>query len=422
VVVSDDETTGVAGIALWGELLDRVNLVDEADRRVLRPIGPGGYTGGECYRALVEMLLAGGEFVSDRWLLAGEANDRLRGEHRLPSQVTSWRFLNGADLGRVAKASADNRVMLARAWASWAGPTGEWITIDPDATTVDVFGDKVGAVYSYKGERALSPMIGVCGQTGDVLGVRARGGNAEAGRALAGFIRECVWAIPLAVREQKRLWVRSDAAGYRNEVFVTCEQLGAVFTVTAANKPNVRAAIEALATTPNTEWVPALGAEHDRGSQVAETTIVFTGRARRHRKPSVPKAFPRPMRLIVRRQPVAPGDQLSLDDMNGWRYHAIVTNAPADIGPAEIEAHHRLRGGIPENTIRRAKQDFGMIHAPVTNFSGPGCGGSREPWPSTWPAGSRCSRCPRHSTGAAPNVCGWRSSTSPPGSCATPAS
>ena len=35
-----------------------------------------------------------------------------------------------------------------------------------------------------------------------------------------------------------------------------------------------------------------------------------------------------------------------------------------------MEAHHRLRGGIPEDTIRALKNDFGMIHAPVQSFFG----------------------------------------------------
>lgn len=61
VEASSDDVTGVAGLALWGELLDRVGLVAEGDRRGLRPIGPGGYSGGECYRAVVETQLAGGE-------------------------------------------------------------------------------------------------------------------------------------------------------------------------------------------------------------------------------------------------------------------------------------------------------------------------------------------------------------------------
>src|SRR5919106_6178445 len=54
---SDDLVTGIAGAALWGPLLDRLGVVAEADRRGLRPIGPGGYTGGECYRALLEVIL-----------------------------------------------------------------------------------------------------------------------------------------------------------------------------------------------------------------------------------------------------------------------------------------------------------------------------------------------------------------------------
>lgn len=55
VEATEDDVTPVAGIALFGELLDHLGLVDAADRRNLRPIGPGGYTGGECYRPIVEL-------------------------------------------------------------------------------------------------------------------------------------------------------------------------------------------------------------------------------------------------------------------------------------------------------------------------------------------------------------------------------
>jgi hypothetical protein len=49
VTASEEDLTAVAGVALWGPLLDRLGVAGEADRRGLRPIGPGGYTGGECY-------------------------------------------------------------------------------------------------------------------------------------------------------------------------------------------------------------------------------------------------------------------------------------------------------------------------------------------------------------------------------------
>lgn len=359
--VSDDNVTGIAGVVLWGELLDCLNVVDVADRRQLRPIGRNGYTGGECYRTLVEVQLAGGDFLSDRSLLAGPTQ-QLRGGHRLPSHSTLFRFLDDTEFGRVQKAAAVNRTILARAWALGAGPQGDRITIDPDATIVDTHGPgKQGSGFTYRGEVGLSPLIGVCGETGDVLALRARGGNAHPGRDLAGFIRECACAIPADVRQGRELWVRIDSAGYQHDTVVACDKLGAVFSITAPARSNVHTAVRALATNPDTVWVPALGAETGKGSQIAETTIIFSGHRRVDEQ--------RTLRLIVRRQPTRDGDQLSFDDLNGWRFHTIITNNTT-LTADQVEAHHRLRGGIPEDTIRQLKEDFGLNHAPVQNFYG----------------------------------------------------
>jgi hypothetical protein len=357
VTASEEDLTPVAGVVLWGPLLDRLNVVAEADRRGLRPIGPGGYTGGECYRALVETLLAGGDFLSDRVLLADPATATLRGSNALPSVSTLWRFLAGADLGRVAKAAAVNRVMLRRAWAAGAAPAGDRLTIDPDATRVAVYGPgKEGSAFSRTGQTALSPLVGVCGETGDVLALRARGGAANDGRAMGSFIDECVAAVPPGCRDRYRLWIRVDSAGYQQQVLDAAERHRADFTVTTRGYPNVLGVVHALAADPATAWVPALGAEDERGSEVADTTTTLLGRT---------------VRLIVRRQPKTAGTQLAFDDLDGWRLHAIITNVPADrMTAAEVEAHHRLRGGIPEDTIRALKNDFGMIHAPVQPFFG----------------------------------------------------
>jgi hypothetical protein len=88
-----------------------------------------------------------------------QATTAWRGTNALPSVSTSWRFLAGADLGRVAKAAAANRVMLRRAWAAGAAPEGEPLTIDPDATRVAVYGPgKEGSAFSRTGQTALSPL------------------------------------------------------------------------------------------------------------------------------------------------------------------------------------------------------------------------------------------------------------------------
>lgn len=357
VTASEDDLTPVAGVALWGPLLDRLNVVAEADRRGLREIGPTGYSGGECYRALTEVLLAGGDFLSDRSLLADQATATLRGTNTLPSVPTLWRFLAGADLGRVAKAAAVNRVMLRRAWAAGAAPEGDRLTIDPDATRVAVYGSgKEGSAFSRTGQTALSPLVGVVGETGDVLALRARGGSANDGRAMGRFIDECVTAIPTGARDRYRLWIRVDSAGYQDEVIAAAERHDADYTVTTKNYTNVAAAVHALASDPDTAWAAAEGNETGKGSQIAETTTTLLGRE---------------ARLIVRRQPRQAGEQLAIDDLDGWRLHAIITNISSErMTAAAVEAHHRLRGGIPEDTIRALKNDYGMIHAPVGPFFG----------------------------------------------------
>lgn len=353
-----DDVTGVAGIALFGELLDHLGLVEAADRRNLRPIGPGGYTGGECYRPIVELQLAGGDFLSDVSLLQDEATQRLRGSHALPSHTTLFRFLAGADLGRVQRAMAVNRDMLRRAWAMGAAPAPGILTIDPDATYIDTYGKlKEGSKFSYKGEVQMSPLVGVVGETGDVLAIRARSGNASPRKKLASFIDECVAALPAEARDRYQLWIRVDSAGFSRQVVETATAHSAAFSITCVQNASVRKAIEDLATDPATTWTPALDATGEiAGAEVAETTYRFAKRD---------------LRLIVRRQQKASGEQLSFDDLGGWRFFALVTNIPPMFGEATgIEHHHRLRGGAPEEAIRQLKWDFGMNHAPVQNFFG----------------------------------------------------
>lgn len=290
-------------------------------------------------------------------IAADPATAALRGEARVPSVPTLWRFLAGADLGRVGRAAAVNRVMLRRAWAVGAAPAGDRLTIDPDATRVAVYGPgKEGSAFSRTGQTALSPLVGVLGETGDVLAVRVRGGAAHDGRAMGRFIDECVQALPAGCRDRYRLWIRVDSAGYQQPVLAVADRHDADFSVTARQAGPVLSAMHALAVDPDTAWTPALGRETCKGSEIAETTTTLLGR---------------PVRLIVRRQPKATGEQLAFDDLDGWRLHAILTNVPAErMAAAEVEAHHRLRGGIPEQTIEALKNDFGMNHAPVQPFFG----------------------------------------------------
>ena len=207
VAAGEDSVIGAAGVVLWGTLLDRLGLIELANARGLRAVGGRGYSGGVCYRTLTETMLAGGDFLSDRFLLADEATARLRGTHRLPSVPTLTRFLGAAGLGEVAKAQAVNRALLARAWAMGAGPEPGLLTIDIDPTMVRTYGPgKQRTAFSRRGEVGLAPMLGVLAETGDVLGVRARGAAAGM-RGLGRFVDECVSAIPRSTRAKGQLWL-----------------------------------------------------------------------------------------------------------------------------------------------------------------------------------------------------------------------
>ena len=198
------------------------------------------------------------------------------------------------------------------------------------------------------------------GETGDVLAVRARGGKASPRRKLASFVDECVLAIPGPWRSSRQLWIRIDSAGYSRAVIDATISHNAAFSITCVKDKKVRETIYALQANPGTTWVPALGADGKLfGSEIAETTYRFGERT---------------LRMIVRRQRVHAGDQLSFEDLDGWRFHAIVTNvAPVLCDAASLEHHHRLRGGAPEEAIRQLKEDFGLCHAPLENFFGNWC-------------------------------------------------
>ena len=139
-------------------------------------------------------------------------------------------------------------------------------------------------------------------------------------------------AVPTGARDRYRRWIRLDSAGYQDQALAAAERHHADFSVTARQYAPVAAVFHALAADPATVWTPALGRETEQGSEVAATTTTLLGRT---------------VRLIVRRQPKAAGDQLAIDDSEHWRLHAIITDVgPERMSAAAVEAHHRLRGGI----------------------------------------------------------------------------
>ena len=133
--------------------------------------------------------------------MSDEATQRLRGNQALPSHRTLFRFLAGAELGRAKQAQAKNADVLRRASATGTAAAPGRLRVDPDATWTDTYGAlREGSMFSYKAEVQLSPLVGVVGETSDVLAIRARGEDASPRRKLASLIDDCVAAIPKEAR------------------------------------------------------------------------------------------------------------------------------------------------------------------------------------------------------------------------------
>ncbi len=351
--VSFDETNLVpnAGLLPAVVLAQRIDLGGLFDRR-LRLATHGANSGAKAL-SVIGSMLAGGDSIDDVAVLRAGAAGSLFDGTRAPSTVGSW--LRAHKWSNVRQLDAISRELLARLWASGAGPTDltAALTIDLDSTIVEVHGRaKQGAAFGYTKVRGYHPQLATCAQTGQVLMSRLRGGSAGAARGAASFLTETVSRVRNA-GASGQLTVRADSAFYSKAMLATAAKFDVRFSITARQDKRVRAAIEAI---PDAAWQPIpywLSTPEVSGADIAETTFtVFSGDKRHARQ----------VRLVVRRVRPTPGSQLAL--FTAWDYHAFVTDRTLPL--AEVEADHR-RHAVVEQTIAELKS-AGLAHLPSGKF------------------------------------------------------
>jgi hypothetical protein len=132
------------------------------------------------------------------------------------------------------------------------------------------------------------------------------------------------------------------------------------FSVGFPVNAEVRAAIRAL---PEDAWVPARrqdgslrNSDGDDRAAVAELTD----------SPHVDVAgYPPGSRLLVRREPLHPGAQQTIEDIDGCRFTCFLTDQP-DPDLAVLDVRHRAHARV-EDRIRGAK-DTGARNLPCESF------------------------------------------------------
>ena len=203
-----------------------------------------------------------------------------------------------------------------------------------------------------------------CENTGELLAIRLRPGNAGANDAgdHTAVLAEAFAQVPWPRRRD--LLVRADSAGAshalldwltaQNAKHLYSVQYSVGFAVTQA----VRDAIDLVLQDAWTAAVETDGEPREK-ADVAELTALMPAAFR--------GAWPDGMRLIVRRERPHPGAQLSVfEDAAGWRYQVFATNTK--VGQLGfLEARHRAHARV-ENHIKQAK-DVGLGRLPSRHYA-----------------------------------------------------
>jgi hypothetical protein len=290
---ADDEgLTPFAGLVCVGELARRSGLVEliDAELATERRAAPvkrrrRGVSGGELVVSLAESQLVGGECFDDvEELRADRAGAPFRAVARVPSAPTALQL---AKRFRRCLCQAVERG-LARAGErldrALGRDPGEPVTIDLDATVVEVYGRrKRGAARNRSGQLSFAPHLAFWAQRGRALCGELVAGNREKLPA-AEAAAICRRALRLLPAGHGAVTFRIDSAYYTLDLLKALRAKAARFTVSV---PRTSAMWNALARIPDDAWQPASDMP---GAEVAET--VYTPDGWKHE----------PLRLIVRRR------------------------------------------------------------------------------------------------------------------------
>jgi catechol 2,3-dioxygenase-like lactoylglutathione lyase family enzyme len=343
VVFDDRNAVANGGLVLPMTLADRLGLKELVDADVHLGDAPGRANVGQKAVALVASALVGGDSIHDADVLrSGRAAELLGTWVPAPSTLgTFLRSFSWADARSLDKVSGE---LLKRAWSAGAGPGGAPLTIDVDSSICETYGlKKQGARFGYTSVRGLHPLLATASGTGEVLGVRQRGGNAHTARGAANFLRE-VFNRARAAGATGQLTLRADSGFYNNKVVAACQRAGVRFSITAKMSASLRKVIDKI---PEGAWAK-IPYWMEGGADVAETAY---------------KAFAKnELRLIVRRVKPTPGSQLAL--FTKYEYHAFVTDREG--ATLELEADHRRHAEI-ELVIRDLKEGP-WTHMPSGRF------------------------------------------------------
>jgi hypothetical protein len=345
-----------AGTRLLADLADRSGLGADLSA-ALAPLvkAPRLHAPGEVLVDLAVMLAAGGECVLDLKTLRGQPG--LFGE--VASQPTAWRLVDAIDEALLAGLQAARAASRARAWAAGLAP--EKLTLDFDATLVNLHSEKERAEPTYKKGFGYHPLLVYLDQTGEALAAKLRPGSAGANTAAdhVELLDAAVAQLPVTTKADDPehgadVLVRAGTAGATHGFVDAIVAKGFEFSIGFAVTEAVRRAITDV---PADAWQAPVtqDLEEREDAGVAEITAYLDL-----------SAWPEGTRAISRREEPHVGANFNLFDPDGWRHQVFITNS-ADPDIVYLEARHRGHAHV-EDHIKDAKAT-GLLRFPGQRFA-----------------------------------------------------
>jgi hypothetical protein len=246
------------------------------------------------------------------------------------SDATLWRTFDQIGSVELRNISAARAAARSNAWAAGAGPDGDTLVIDMDATIIRTKADKQDARPTYKRTYGHHPLLAMVAETGEVLAGKLRPGNAGANCAEdhVRVLADAIDQLPVqwqaghgrydhADLVEHKVVVRADSAGASHWLTEECRDRNLGFSIGHPIDGRVR---DALVCAPDDCWSPARdgNAGTRDGAEVVEITgLIDLG------------AWPDDTRMIVRRERPHPGAQLALfDKIEGMRHTAFIPTNP----------------------------------------------------------------------------------------------
>lgn len=351
---TNDLLTSRAGLICIAQVMEQLNLAELVDQHFPHPKSNRGYKPSVFIQTLLLMQHDGSFHLDDvRHLTNDEALRSILELKKIPQANTlgEWLRKMGKNSDALLAWQCVNQTVLKATLHQC-----KKITLDIDATEIIAY--KTSAQWTYKKNKGYMPMVGHIAQTGQVVSVDFREGNASPAKENLEFIKQCQKALPKGcIINQCRI----DAAGYQKSIIQYCDEQNIEYAIRAKTSATLK---EQITSRTEKDWQPFLNKDGD----VVKNQHTY-------RMPHWISDYEQPFTLIIQRTKIEGQVELDLADSDhsdevmtgGYIYRAIATNRDT-LSDSDLIHWYNHRAEDSENRIKELKLDFGGDVLPCSDF------------------------------------------------------